>query len=64
MLKFLNCIFFEAYTCSLQMSSKDSEWRANIHGIEEHEAWGDWEGRGLLWMDLEASSRFTSTNHR
>jgi hypothetical protein len=33
------------------MSSKDLEWRANIHGAKKHEAGEDKEGRGLLWMD-------------
>ncbi len=45
------------------MSLKDFEWQANIHGVEKHEAWGDWEGEGLLWADLEVGSWFTSTNH-
>jgi hypothetical protein len=38
------------------MSSKDSEWWANIHGVEKHEARRDWKGGGLLWIDSEASS--------
>ncbi len=48
----------------LQMSLEDSKWRANIHGVKEHEVEGDWKGGGLLWANLEASSWFTSTNHR
>jgi hypothetical protein len=24
-------------------SSEDSKWQANIHGVEEHEAGGDWD---------------------
>ncbi len=38
---------FETYTNILQTSLKDSEWRENIHGVEEHEAGGDWEGGSL-----------------
>jgi hypothetical protein len=43
---------------------EDLEWWTNIHGVEEYEAWGDCEDGGLLWTDSEASSWFTSTNHR
>ncbi len=46
------------------MSSEDLEWRTNIHGAKEHEVGGDWEGGGLLWVDSEAGSWFTSTNHK
>ncbi len=56
--------FFGAYTCILQMSSEDLEWWTNIHGVEKHEAGGDWKGGGLLWADLKVNSWFTSTNHR
>jgi hypothetical protein len=34
MLKFPKYIFFGAYTCILQTSSKDLKWRENIHGVE------------------------------
>ncbi len=50
--------FFGAYIGILQMSSKDSKWWANIHGAEEHEAWGNWEGGSLLWKDSEVGSWF------
>jgi hypothetical protein len=43
--------FFRTHTSILQMSSEDSEWRTNIHGIEEYEVGGDWKGGGLLWED-------------
>ncbi len=56
--------FFGAYTCILQTSSKDSKWRASIRGVEEHEAGGDWEGKGLLWANSKVGSWFTSTNHK
>jgi hypothetical protein len=46
------------------MSLEDLEWQANVHGVEKHEMKGDWKGGSLLWMDLEASSWFTSTNHK
>jgi hypothetical protein len=45
------------------MSSKDSKWWTNIHGAEEYEAGGDWEGGGILWTDSKTSSWFTSINH-
>jgi len=55
--------FFKAYTSIWQMSSKNSEWRENIHGTKKHEVGGDWEGGGLLWTDLEVGSWFINTNH-
>ncbi len=56
--------FLKTYIGILQMSSKDLEWWANIHGVKEHEVGGDWKGGDLLWAHLEARSWFTSTNHR
>jgi hypothetical protein len=56
--------FFRAYIGILQTSLKNSKWQANIHGVKEHEAWGDWEGGGLLWKDSKVGSWLTSTNHR
>ncbi len=46
------------------MPSEDSKWRANIHGVKEYEVGRNWKGGGLLWMDLEVDSWFTSTNHK
>ncbi len=56
--------FFRAYISILQTSLENSKWRANIHGVEEHEAKGDWKGGGLLWKDLEVGLWFISTNHK
>ncbi len=53
-----------AYLGILQTSLEDSKWWANIHGVEKHEVIGDWEGGGLLWVDLEVGSRFINTNHK
>jgi hypothetical protein len=55
---------FKVYTSILQISLENLEWRANIHGVEEHEARGDWEGGGILWVNLEVGSWFISTNHK
>ncbi len=46
------------------MSSEDSEWWTNIHGTKEHEAREDWEGGGLLWVDLEVVLWFINNNHK
>ncbi len=46
------------------MSSEDSKWQVNIHGVEEHEVGGDWEGGGLLWADSEIGLWFINTNHK
>ncbi len=46
------------------MSLKNLEWRENIHGVEEHEAKGDWKGGILLWANSKVGSWFTSSNHR
>ncbi len=35
------------------MSLENSKWWTIIHETEKHEVGGDWEGRGLLWPDLE-----------
>jgi hypothetical protein len=41
---FKNWLYFcKAYIGILQMSSKDSKWRTNIHGAEEYETRGNWE---------------------
>jgi hypothetical protein len=45
------------------MSSKNSKWWKNVHGAKKHEAKGEWKGGGLLLMDLEVGSWFTSTKH-
>jgi len=55
---------FRAYTCILQTSSKDLEWWANIHGVEEHEVEEHDVGGDLLWVDLETNKWFTNTNHK
>jgi hypothetical protein len=46
------------------MSLKDLEWWTNIHGVEEYEVRGDRKGGGLIWVDSEVGSWFTSTNHK
>ncbi len=45
-------------------TGKTQNDKQNIHGVEEHEARGDWEGGGLLWMDSKVGSWFTNTNHK
>ncbi len=62
--KISSLYFLEGYIDILQMSLKDLKWWTNVHGVEEHEAWGDLEGGGLLWEDSKVSSWFINTNHK